>query len=219
MATSRAARRDTNPQSHDVRIGEDDGRAVLLVEGVVQSIDPGISVVRGGYWAAMLPDQQPESVLILGMGGGTLAHLLAQQWGAPELRIVGVDDNPLVLRTAQEAGWMGGAAWDDAWGHLEVVEGDAFAYVRETTQRFDYVALDLYRGAQFDNRALNKTFLQQLRRIMDPPGWLVANLFSDLATDRRVERIGRVFSVQKRIRVGSNVVVHARGRRARLHED
>src|SRR5215208_4804257 len=53
--------------THDVRIGEDGGRAALLVDGVVQSISPEDSLHDGGYWAAMVPsDERPHHALILG---------------------------------------------------------------------------------------------------------------------------------------------------------
>src|SRR5688572_25904299 len=64
-----------------VRIGEDGGRAALLVDGVVQSISPADGLAVGGYWAAMVPDERPRSALILGLGGGTLARLLQARWG------------------------------------------------------------------------------------------------------------------------------------------
>jgi len=60
----------------EVRIGEDGGRAALLVDGVVQSISPADGLVEGGYWAAMLPSGRPHSALSLGLGGGTLARML-----------------------------------------------------------------------------------------------------------------------------------------------
>ena len=46
--------------AHQVRLGEDDGRAALLVDGVVQSISPEDGLVNGGYWAAMVPPQRPS---------------------------------------------------------------------------------------------------------------------------------------------------------------
>ena len=69
------------PGEHVVRIGEDSGRAALLVDGVVQSISPADGLVDGGYWAAMVPDERTQRALILGLGGGTLTRLLQARWG------------------------------------------------------------------------------------------------------------------------------------------
>ena len=185
-----------------VRIGEDDGRAALLVDGTVQSISPEDGASRGGYWAAMLPSDRPRRSLILGLGGGTLANLLLDRWGHG-LRVLGVDDDPEVVETARRAGWL--SAPD-----LEIVQADAFAYVQACLERFDFVAIDLYRGPHLVGQALNKPFLRRLRALLDPPGRLAVNLFRDALASRRIERIGRVFRVERELVVGDNVVVHAR---------
>src|SRR5258707_8421030 len=97
-------RADPETAAVRVRIGEDGGRAALLVDGVVQSISPEDGLIDGGYWAAMVPDERPRRALILGLGGGTLSTLLQVRWG--ELRIVGVDDDRSILETANAVGWL-----------------------------------------------------------------------------------------------------------------
>src|SRR5262245_15843961 len=132
--------------AHEVRLGEDDGRAALLVDGVVQSISPEDGLVTGGYWAAMLPPQRPSRALILGLGGGTIARLLHMRWG-DDVHVVGVDDDATIVDMARAAGWL-------AMPRLEVVFADAFDFVRDCPDRFDYVAIDLFRGEQVVGKAL-----------------------------------------------------------------
>lgn len=188
----------------EVRIGEDSGRAALLVDGVVQSISPEDSLADGGYWAAMLPDVRPHRALILGLGGGTLARLLQARWGG--VSIVGVDDDEDVLGMAMELGWLPRDAG------LEVVRFDAFAYVQACHQRFDYVAVDLFRGERLERRTLGKPFLHQVRSLLEPHGRLTINLFSDRRTTERIARIAAIFEVRDQRWVGGNVIVHARRR-------
>jgi spermidine synthase len=188
--------------AHMVRIGEDDGRAALLVDGVVQSISPLDGATRGGYWAAMVPPFKPARALILGLGGGTLAHLLVDQWGA-SIHIVGVDDDPSVLEVACAAGWL-------SLPGLHIVQADAFSFVSACDERFNFVALDLYRGPYLVGRGLTRPFLCQVRALLEPGGWLTVNLFRDDRTEERIERIARVFRVDHRLETGDNVIVHAR---------
>src|SRR5436305_6912824 len=96
-------RRMSTPAAHLVQIGEDNGRAALLVDGVVQSISPEDGLASGGYWAAMVPPLRPRRVLILGLGGGTLARLMHARWGS-SVAIVGVDDDVAIVETALAAG-------------------------------------------------------------------------------------------------------------------
>ena len=187
-----------------VRIGEDGGRAALLVDGVVQSISPQDGLSVGGYWAAMLPDERPRRVLILGLGGGTLASLLRARWG--ELRMVGVDDDPAILGVAREAGWL-------PTHGLDIVVCDAFEFVQTCHERFDYVAVDLFRGPRMPGRIFGKPFLRRVRSLLEPHGWLAVNLFRDRQQGDRVNRIALFFDVRGQIQVGGNVIDHARNRR------
>src|SRR6476660_2731631 len=80
------------------RLGEDEGRLALFVDGVVQSVAAEGREVEG-YWAALLPSVRPRRALVLGLGGGTVVHLLRRRFG--ELAVVGVDDDGEVLALAR----------------------------------------------------------------------------------------------------------------------
>ena len=188
----------------DIRIGEDAGRAALLVDGVVQSISPEDGLATGGYWAAMVPVDRARRGLVLGLGGGTLVRLLHARWG--EFPVVGVDDSPDILDAATVAGWLPTSS-------LEIVVSDAFAFVQTCHTRFDYVAVDLFRGEELAGRAFGKPFLRCLRRLLEPRGQLAINLFADVRMPLRLARIGAIFEVREQRHVGGNLIVHARRRR------
>src|SRR6185437_684947 len=64
------------------------GRLVLRVGGDIQSI--GVDACyQADIWDALLPHNQPANALILGLGGGTVAHLMTQRFGP--LPITGVE--------------------------------------------------------------------------------------------------------------------------------
>ena len=190
-----------------VCIGEDGGRAALLVDGVVQSISPEDGLTNGGYWAAMVPSHPPRRALILGLGGGTLARLLHTRWGDGVL-VVGVDDDPTIVETARAAGWL-------SMPRLEVVFADAFEYLDQCTDRFDFIAVDLFRGEQLMARALTRPVLRRIRTLLEPPSMLAVNLFIDRRAPRRIERLRALFDIRERINVGGNVIIHARRRNNR----
>ena len=187
-----------------VRIGEDEGRTALLVDGVVQSISPEDG---GGYWAAMVPQGPPRRALILGLGGGTLARLLQTRWHT-DVALVGVDDDAAVIETARSVGWL-------PLPGLEVVIEDAFSYIWRCAERFDYIALDLYRGERLAREELSKPVLRRVHDLLEPSGRLAVNLFKNTARARRLERISAIFEVERLVEHGGNLIVHARARRKR----
>ncbi len=185
-----------------VAAGERDGQFVLLVDGVVQSVRVQSVEIGRGYWPAMLPSTRPRSALILGLGGGTIAHLLTLSFG--NLPIVGVDDDPAVLALARERFAL------DELAHLKVVQADAYAFVAACRERFDYVAVDLFRAGEVPREATASPFLRDIRRLLTPDGLAVFNLARDRRAARRIHRLGRIFLLEKQILVGFNVVVHCR---------
>src|SRR5215210_4468957 len=144
-----------------VRVGEDEGQRALLVEGVVQSVAADDALRGPGYWPHLLPDVRPKHALLLGLGGGTLAHLLVRRFGP--LPMVGVEVDAEVLAVAR-------AEFDLALPTLSVVEADALEYVAGCTERFDYVCVDLYRGAEQERRAFARPFLRALRQLVPAGG-------------------------------------------------
>ncbi len=183
-----------------IRVVEDEGRRALAVDGVIVSIAVGPGEAPSGYWAAMLPEGSPRSALLLGLGGGTLAHLLARRH--PGIDLVGVDSDAEVIDFARTHFGLD-------LPNLEVVVGDAFDYVARCGRVFDFVAVDLFAGYDFQRAALSKPFLRRLRAIAGR-GEIAFNLFRDRRTAQHLDRIGRLLRVRRVDQVGKNVVAHCK---------
>jgi spermidine synthase len=179
---------------------ETDGRRELCVGGVVQSVDLESAAGRE-YWNAMLPDRRPSRALLLGAGGGTLAALLRRRFGS--LPIVAVDDDPRVVAVGRVCFYL-------AMAGVQVILADAFRFAATTPGRFDYIAVDLFHGAERPRETVGRPFLRDLARIAGPSGAISINLFRDRRVDTAVARIERVLMVSRRIEAGKNVVLHCR---------
>ena len=175
----------------------------LVVDGAVQSVSLASPESLAGYWPAMLPDGRPRRALILGLGGGTLVQLMLRRFGA--VPVVGVDDDPAVVGFGSIELGLDPAS-------LEIVIDDAFSYVVRCRERFDYIAVDLYRGGALARGLFAAPFLRDLRRLLDARGRLVINLPIDEHLALRRERLTRFFRIERQQPLGKNCIVHARAR-------
>lgn len=189
-------------QSVSVPNGEQTGErdARLAAHGDEPQPGPG-----GGYWGLMLPPGCPRRALLLGLGGGTVASLLAQR--CPDAEIVGVDHDPEVLAVARSGFGL------DALPHLRVELADAFAWVAEHVisepGTFDLICLDLFQAGRLALGALGTPFLRQVAALLAPSGTLTVNLMVTARTPDQVLRLRRVFAVRRELRLRGNLVAHA----------
>ena len=207
-------RRRGTPRALPVRVAtREDGRLALLVGGVTQSVSmaeaDGATPVDG-YWALMLPPECPRDALLLGLGGGAVATLLARR--CPDARMVGVERDLEVLRLAREAFGL------DALTGLRVEEADAFAWVdaqfsgegelATDTARYDLICVDLFEAGRLVAGTLATPFLRQIAALLAPGGVATFNLMVTGRTSEQLHRLRRVFSVVREQRLRGNIVVH-----------
>ncbi len=94
-------------------------------------------------------------VLILGLGGGTVARLTARFW--PEATMVGVEIDPVMIE-------LGEKYFDlRQLKNLRVVRRDAFEWLGSNRGKFDLILVDLYLGRRVPKRAETRKFLYRLR--------------------------------------------------------
>lgn len=182
-------------------IEEYEGCRVLIQDGAILSVDVTDGNPPFGYWTAMLPVGTPQNALLLGLGAGTLAHLLTRRF--PGIQIVGVDNDPRLIDFAR-------LHFDLSLPNLDVVIGDAFTYTADCRERFDYVAVDLFCGHAFQRAVLSKPFLRHIRAIAGPTGEIVVNLFKDRRGNVYVGRLSRILAIHRVDRLPHNIVVHCR---------
>lgn len=119
------------------------GRA-LRVDGTFASFWRPGETATGSVWDALalpilaLPAPRRRRVLLLGLGGGSVARLVREL--APRARIVGVEIDPEVVRAARR--WFE----LDALG-VEVHRTDARRFLARSRERFDVVLDDVFVGS------------------------------------------------------------------------
>ncbi len=180
-------------------VGKYQGHRALITDGVIFSVAVSDSDPPFGYWAAMLPSGKPRTALLLGLGGGTLAHLLRRRFR--HIRITGIDNDPDLLTFAREH-------FDLNLPNLKVVVTDAFDYVTRCRRRFDFVAVDLFVGSAFERGVLSPDFLRRLNAIRSDDGEIAINLYRDKCASAYLARIRRILPVSRVDCLPCNLIAH-----------
>lgn len=184
-------------------MGEDEGRTALLIDGVVQSVVVGEAQLDSGYWWAMAPEGCPQTALLLGFGGGTIATLLHRRFG--EVAITAVEKHAAVVEVAQ-----------DVFGvrtpQVTIIVGDAFEFVSTQRGQYDYIAVDLFEAGAVPARIFTRPFLRSVKALASPGGTVVINFFRDRRMQEHQRRLEAVFPRVAFTQCGKNVVAHCRPR-------
>lgn len=186
-----------------------DGEVRLVADGAVQSVAVRPGELPRGYWPAMVTERRPADALILGLGGGTVVHLLWRRHGM--LPVVGVDNNAAILA-------LGRRAFGLETPELLIVEADAGEYVRACTRRFGLVVVDVFDGERLPDFVASRQFIRRVRALTRPGGTVVWNLHRDRRSQVLRRRAGRGMLAERRILAGLNFVLHLR-RRSRRRRD
>jgi len=165
---------------------------VLEVGGYQQSVSLNIPTLRDRYWYKATEEVgklliDPQKALVIGVGGGTVLHLLSYKF--PDLKITGVEIDPEVIKIAREFFDL------DKVGGLEVVLKDGATYVfGYEGEPFDLTFVDAYTGGNFPLHFEERGFLEKLQKITKKSGLIVINRASGFDKKTFEELLYKVFA-------------------------
>lgn len=121
--------------------------------------------------AALLFQPAPRRVLLLGLGGGSLACFFHHHF--PDCQILAVEQRATVVDTARKFF----ALPNDA--RMRVITGSALAYLAPPpAELFDLILVDIFSATGMDRELEETAFFTQCRERLAPDGVLSANLWS-----------------------------------------
>jgi spermidine synthase len=122
---------------------------------------------------ALFVKPEPQSVLIIGLGGGTIPRALREV--IPQARIDVVEIDPAVVKVARRYFDLGESQ------HLNVIEADGRVQVKRALReqkRYDLIMLDAFDHEYIPEHLLTQEFLKEVKSLLAPDGVLAANTFS-----------------------------------------
>lgn len=156
-----------------VFVKEHDGEFYLHVDhqiGIQSVYDPDTPITEEYYaYFGVLPRyvDSPESVLILGHAGGSFTRVFNTFY--PELSVTGVEIDPAITRAAEAV--MGLRDLD-----VEIIHGDARAYVSRTDARYDLILVDAYNGLSIPSHLATEEFFLDAKAALNDGGVMALNI-------------------------------------------
>lgn len=124
-------------------------------------------------FASLLLNPNPERILIIGLGGGTMSNTLQQLF--PKSSITNVEIDPAVIKVAKK--YFNFVENDQV---TSVVQ-DGRIFVKRAVlkkQKYDWIILDAFNGDYIPEHLMTKEFLQETKQLLSDNGVLAANTFS-----------------------------------------
>ncbi|MDO6425656.1 fused MFS/spermidine synthase [Thalassotalea sp. 1_MG-2023] len=125
------------------------------------------------FSSLLMLEDSPKSVLIIGLGGGTMSNILHQLY--PDARIKNVEIDPAVIKVARE--------YFDFYENEHVTSKvqDGRIFIKRAglkKEQYDWIILDAFNGDYIPEHLLTKEFLEETKKLLSPKGVLAANTFS-----------------------------------------
>jgi spermidine synthase len=150
----------------------------VVVGGIYQSISHNAISCSRLYWGKVnqiLKENftKLDKVLILGLGGGTLVHLISKSF--PGAAITSVDIDAVMVDVARKYFDI------DSIPNHKVIVDDAMRVVVEPDKfdisdyEFDAVIVDIYVGERFPDLGRSGNFIGALKKLIKPGGLVIFN--------------------------------------------
>lgn len=167
----RVVRRFSSSINHDIRVLEEKGKYKLLVDGSRQSGEYVLNLWQQVFCKfGIIPSPDVHTVLVLGVGGGTVIHLLHALY--PDAEITGVDIDGKMIDIGKKYFGLGNMK------NLVLMESDANEFARSAAakkKQWDMVVVDLFIGAAIPAFVGEEDFIRTLERIIAPKGMGIIN--------------------------------------------
>ncbi|MBN1263474.1 MAG: fused MFS/spermidine synthase [Candidatus Pacebacteria bacterium] len=195
--------------SGEIIVREQFGQHSLHVVGVPQSGGIVKQIWQKGIKS--LPDFKPvPEVLLLGLGGGTVIHLVKKRW--PEAKVFAIELDPQIIVVSRTYFDL------DKVSGLKIVRDDAFKAVLQkkhglAKKLFDLILVDIYLGQSLPGFVETEEFIQALGGLLTKRGVLVFNHLLNKEGKMAIipfrQRLKKIFPDLKMVQTFSNELLIA----------
>lgn len=159
-----------------------------LIQSCMRLADPDELILdyTRAMMGFMLIEPAPRTVLMIGLGGGSIHKYLHKH--LPDADITTVEINPGVIEMRQDFC----IPPDDARSRIVCADGAAF--LSRPTRSYDLILVDGFNGEGLPDVLCSPGFYRRVKAALTPTGLMIANVQADTAQTREIQqRVRRVF--------------------------
>ncbi len=175
------------------------GELRLDSSGLTQSGSVMVWIWSQGISHLLPKDYQPESVLLLGLGGGSALFWLRKHY--PNAALTAIEIDPVMIGIAKEYFKV------DKIKNLEIINTDAVKFIKETKRKFSLILVDCYQGFDTPPEFKDAKILKRMKSSADHV--LINRLYWDqhkIVADEFIANISPHFQI-KSVYTASNLVI------------
>ncbi len=109
-----------------------------------------------------------QDILILGLGGGSVAKTLVNEIGCKG-NIVGVELDPVMIGIGKKYFAL------DHLNNLQIVQSDALSYLQNNQQNYDLIIVDIFQDVHMPDFIFSENFIQNIKSTLNTNGYLLIN--------------------------------------------
>lgn len=127
-------------------------------------------------------DHRIRNVLVLGMGAGSIVHLLRDEWKS-DAAIDLVDIDPVIINIAEEIFEI------EKFAPIRTIQSSAEDFVQKAVSKYDFILMDIFVQMSIPTSCLSETFLYGLAGLLNPKGVLLINTIRDTMGERALIKL------------------------------
>lgn len=149
-------------------------------------------------------EEKPEikKVLVLGLGGGSVAELISYYW--PQASMTGVDKDKVMIDLGKRHLNL------KSIPNLKIVLGDAEGFIKKTKGKFDIVLVDIYVGRKIPKQFKKREFIESVADLLTGGGVSCFNHIYSADEKEDAHNFGKklrkIFPVVKEVRPEANII-------------
>ena len=174
--------------------------------GTIYSISNDDNYYTNNYWDLFMPlpglYSRPK-VLLIGLGGGTIARQIAAFYKDASLDAVEIDEH--IAELANKYFDMGNA---------KVIVADGAEFVKKAASHYDLIILDAFKGSKVPEPFMSKEFFEDAYAMLSKEGMLAINSMDTLNTAAIPASRFNIYCLKSSLASGNNITICSKAKTA-----